>query len=374
MNCTNHKKMYISYFVEHGFNCEYCDNVAGSYPEKFFQSFLRQLQVKFKKQLTHLNFEWIGSYLYDFYLYDYNTIIETHGAQHYEERINSCWKSLEEEQENDRRKQELALNNNIEHYITLDCRKSEKDWIRKSIMNSILPELLHFKEDDVDWDKCDYEAVYKNILIEICNYWNEHKEEYVSTGTLSKIFDISPERVGAYLKKGAELKICDYDPKVAFHNSKIQPRINMDIVKKISQYWEEHYDEGITTKSLESVFNLNRDVIARYLKIGVENQWCNYDPQKELAKQARLNGISSGKIVNVYNRECTKYINTYDSASETSRELTKIYEVHFDSGKIASVCRRNRNHHRNFVFRYDTDDEFKYLIPTHETNQNNTTT
>jgi hypothetical protein len=30
-------------------------------------------------------------------------------------------------------------------------------------------------------------------------------------------------------------------------------------------------------------------------------------------------------------------------------------------GNISAVCKRDRNHHYGFVFRYDNDDEFKML-------------
>ena len=78
-----------------------------SYDEKFLSSILSQLKVDFATQLSKSTFNWCDKYRYDFYIPSLNMIIETHGIQHYEENKNWTM-SLEEEQENDKIKKELA--------------------------------------------------------------------------------------------------------------------------------------------------------------------------------------------------------------------------------------------------------------------------
>lgn len=62
-----------------GFGCTCGD--GKSYPNKFVFSFLKQLKVEF---VTECKFEWSNKKIYDFYLPEFNCIIEAHGMQHYE--------------------------------------------------------------------------------------------------------------------------------------------------------------------------------------------------------------------------------------------------------------------------------------------------
>ena len=115
-------------------------NVCGdgiSYPEKFIEKVLIQLNVKHERQYKT---NWSQNKRYDFYLPDYNAIIEVHGEQHY--RYTGRGRSLKEEQENDKFKEELALKNGIKHYIVIDCRKSDSQYIKSNLFNSELNELF----------------------------------------------------------------------------------------------------------------------------------------------------------------------------------------------------------------------------------------
>ena len=180
-----------------------------SYPEKFMYSVLSQLNIKFETQYSP---EWLNSkQKYDFYLSDYNTIIETHGEQHYKD--SNRGRTLQEEQENDRIKEELALNNGIKNYIVIDCRKSEINWIKEQILNSDLVKL--FDLSTVNWDKCN-EFALKNLVKEVCDYWHEHREingEDITTKDVSKIFGLNKSTIRNYFKKGKQLGWCNYNPK-----------------------------------------------------------------------------------------------------------------------------------------------------------------
>ena len=359
--CFNRKQMIINNFVKYGYNCVNCDNVGGSFPEKFFQKFLNQLHESFKKQITHTTFNWLKEYgfIYDFYLYDYNALIETHGIQHYEE-VTFTKRTLKEEQENDKLKEQLAKDNGIKNYIILDCRYSNMEWIKGSIMNSILPELLNFTEKDIDWHKCELEALKNNIMEDVCEYWNTHQNEYLSTTMVAEIFNINESTINKYLKAGTELGLCNYDPKEAFYKSKIQPRLKNEDIKKITDYWNEHYNDGITTTKMSEVFGISKNAIQRYLKKGTELGFCDYDGKKELKKSVSKNGKMSGKIVNVYDKN-TKYLHTFFSNNEAAIEMTKIYNKNFYTSGIGKVCRKENKQYKDFIFRYDDNDELKQI-------------
>lgn len=183
-----------------------------SYPERFIYSLLKHLNVDFKMQLSKTTFDWCGKYKYDFYIPKYNMIIETHGLQHYKEMSNKSKfkRTLQEEQENDRIKEQLAKDNDIEHYVVIDCRKSELEWIKNSILKSKLNEL--FDLCNIDWTGCEEDS-NKNIVKEICKAWNEFKEDMTVPSFANLFPEINPATVREYLKKGTKLGWTSYCPK-----------------------------------------------------------------------------------------------------------------------------------------------------------------
>lgn len=109
-------------------------------------------------------------------------------------------------------KKELAKENGIEHYVVIDCRYSELEWIKNSILNSKLVDMLNLSK--IDWLKCE-EFALKNIVREVCDYWN-NKEEWETTTTIAENNEWgirSVITVIKYLKKGTILGWCNYNPK-----------------------------------------------------------------------------------------------------------------------------------------------------------------
>lgn len=188
-------------YSRHSIGCTCGDSI--SYPEKFFISFLEQLGVNFIYQLSKTTFKWVGSYFYDFYLSDYNCIIETHGEQHYKD---TTWSSSSMTNNNDNNKMERALNNGILYYIQLDCSKSTKDFISNSILNSELFNILNLKDYDINWEKCS-EFACGSITKDICDFYVNNNYNIDIT---SKQFHLSRSAIGRYLKLGNDLGWCIY--------------------------------------------------------------------------------------------------------------------------------------------------------------------
>lgn len=130
-----------------GINCPNCSDKI-SYPEKLMSEVLLSLNVKFIKQYSRKNNEWCKSYRYDFFLEEYNTIIEMHGEQHYVEGIFNGY-DLNSIQENDRKKS-LALSNHVLNYIIIDSKISEINYIKTNIYKSKL--LKIFDLNLIDWE------------------------------------------------------------------------------------------------------------------------------------------------------------------------------------------------------------------------------
>ncbi|XZH34387.1 hypothetical protein ACSW8L_15865 (plasmid) [Clostridium perfringens] len=217
-DCEREKKMKIcDIYYNKSIGCA-CGN-GKSYPEKFVFNLLEQLDVDFE---TEYSPSYIKPKRYDFYLKNIDCIIETHGSQHYKENFKySDSRSLQEEQVNDKLKREIALQNGIKHYIELDCSESNLEYIKNSILNSELAEL--FNLSIIDWTSCG-EFANKNIVKEICDYWNNKREDE-TTSDVGDRFKIDISTINRYLKRGAKLGWCRYNGrkemiKNAFKNGK----------------------------------------------------------------------------------------------------------------------------------------------------------
>lgn len=188
--------------IRYNLSCPCCSDGV-SYPERFVSNMLRQLKIRYKHDgIT----SWSGLKRYDFYIEDLSLIIETHGEQHYDE--NKQWaNSLEELQLNDQCKMELAVSNGIKHYIVLDCRESDADFIRASILNSELVEL--FDLSMIDWKKCAADSCKSNVVM-ACDLWNSGIH---SAKEISEIMCLTRTTIINYLNKGTKYGICDYDGK-----------------------------------------------------------------------------------------------------------------------------------------------------------------
>lgn len=200
-HCGNKKKCRIdSIHKNHSIGCICSDKQ--SYPEKLMYSILKQLNIEFETQYSP---KWIEGKRYDFYIPKLNTIIETHGLQHYE--YTGLKRSLEEEKENDKIKNEIALNNGINNYIIIDCRKSELDWIKNNIFNSKLNSLLDL--NNIDWNVCEYFACNSNLIKEACNYKSENPN--MTTTQIGNIMGYDLKTIRRWLKRGNSLGWCVYD-------------------------------------------------------------------------------------------------------------------------------------------------------------------
>ena len=184
----------------HSIGCSCGDGI--SYPEKLIESVLIQVGIKYERQYKT---DWSQNRVYDFYLPYYNIIIEAHGEQHY--RYTGRGRSLKEEQENDKLKEELALKNGIKHYIVINCSKSELEYIKNNILDSELNELFDLS-NNINWVQCE-EYGLSNKVKEICDYYKNHPG--ISIGDLVKEFGMSRSAITKYLKQGAKINWCKYN-------------------------------------------------------------------------------------------------------------------------------------------------------------------
>jgi hypothetical protein len=302
-------------------HCEVCWD-GFSYGEKYTYSMLKQLGITQVKR--HKYFEWsknvyseieslCGSKEYDFHINidNQDCIIETNGLQHYEE-CSFSRRSLYEEQENDKLKEEIAIKNNIkrENYIVIDCRYSNSQYIKNSILNN---EKMKNKFDlsIINWDKCEQDSL-EPYLIKAVDYYNNgigHME-------IAKIMDIGFKTVKRYLKRAREYNLCNFK---TIYELKIENKL------KAIQLW----NEGIHNASeIARQLNLDSTVISDYL-IEAENE--GIIEYKKFVREASKKGIRNIE----YNKEFV----SINQASILSEELfgVKLYRKQIttscDTGK-----------------------------------------
>ena len=181
-----------------------------SFGEKFIADFLDQLGCKY---IYNKKTDWSENRRYDFRIPKMSLIIEVHGIQHFEQsflnydskkdsRKNA--RTLEEEVNNDCFKRNLAKCNGIEHYVELDCRYSELDYIRTSILNSELFYL--FDLSIIDWNRC-LKATFASNVVLCANLWNDGMK---SSQDIAETIGIDKTSAISYLKKAAKVGLCDY--------------------------------------------------------------------------------------------------------------------------------------------------------------------
>lgn len=196
-DCGQHKKLSPSTLLGNGLGCTCSD--GQTYPNKFVYSLLNQLKIEYIHEYSP---DWIKPKRYDIYIPSLSCIIENHGVQHYIE-CTFTQRTLEEEQANDAYKKDIAIQNGIQKYIVIDCRESEAEYIRESIIKSELSCLLSL--NNIDWDQCNSFAT-SNMIKEAAKLW----EDGLRTKEIAKQLHVAKGTICKYLKRAQKLKWCTY--------------------------------------------------------------------------------------------------------------------------------------------------------------------
>jgi hypothetical protein len=223
VNCGATWNIKVSDFVRRTHICSVCGD-GNSYANKFIYCVLQQLldgsDASFE---TEKVFDWsknvmcpvtntVGNKRYDFYVqHTDDIIIEAHGIQHYKDGQGAFNKvlTLTDQQDNDAYKRSLALFNGIKDvcYVEIDCRQSSLAYIKNSIMNSELPNLLNFSENDINWKLCEMAAL-KSLVVDVAELWNDGVCDIDIIANKLRVCSVT---VRSYLKKADSLGLCEFD-------------------------------------------------------------------------------------------------------------------------------------------------------------------
>ena len=203
-NCGKVMSKRPNDIYQYGFSCSHCGD-GMSFGEKFINELLHQLDVDF---VFNKAIQWSNNRRYDFIIGNNEIIIEVNGIQHYSRSFKFTGhreaRNLEEEKENDSYKKSLAINNGVKHYIELDCRNSDYEFVKQSVLESELSILYDLS--NIDWKKC-FEATGISNVKRCADLWNQG---ITSTREISNIISMDITSVISYLKRAKILGLCDF--------------------------------------------------------------------------------------------------------------------------------------------------------------------
>ena len=374
--CWYEKDRTVDELHRYGFACPRCGDGV-SYPNKFMLNVLSQLEVCVE---TEKCFEWSCGKKYDDYLEQYSLIIENHGEQHYKKSYGKIFRTFEEQITIDNLKRDMALENGIIHYVEIDCRKSDADWIKQSIMDSDLPHILSFTERDIDWTLCD-QMSRQSLVVKACDLWQRRHKGVVE---IAQELHVCRLTAISYLKQGASLRLCDYDPKAESQKILIKGR-TMECERKKCKPIAVYNTIGLIAVFAGAVqmSEASQDLFGVYISRSMITNVCN--GSCETVYGLRLKMISKEEYQEHYNmfggninlklfnpdikyssREKPVFvffngnlINIYYSRQEASINLTEIYHIPFTVRGITNVCLGNQKHHNGFIFKNATREEYE---------------
>jgi hypothetical protein len=186
-NCGKEHFLVINRVCKSGVVCDVCsDNI--SYPEKFMSNILNQLNIEYIRQYQP---DWAKPYFYDFYfqLDNKQYIIEMDGAFHYSKNFKT--RSLDEIQNIDHIKDNMALKNN-HTIIRVDCNyksiTNRCEYITKNICDSYLKNI--FNLSIVDFKSCNLYA-QSSLVKMVSDKWNNGLKNYEDLADIFKVSDVT---------------------------------------------------------------------------------------------------------------------------------------------------------------------------------------
>lgn len=203
-NCHSRlEQKIIKNVVSNGLFCPYCSDGI-SFGERVMREVLKQMNITF---IIHQEFKWSDHREYDFYLPDCAALIEIHGIQHnpdYSNSFDSCGgRTVEEEIENDRYKQQMAIEHNLE-YIWVDASFSDFSYIKNAIQGCLF---LYLKNPEtfnlIDWEQVRLNAT-QSLIVKSAELWNQG----YSPVEITTMLGYSSSTIYNWLAKGRKIGLC----------------------------------------------------------------------------------------------------------------------------------------------------------------------
>lgn len=307
----------------YGLKCSICSDGI-SYPEKFVANLLKQLNIEF---IHDSSYEWSNNKRYDFYIEDLSLIIETHGIQHYSDKVSFHVRndSVEKERANDIFKKDIALQSGVQNYIELDCRYSDFEYIKNSILDSEL--VNFFNLSLVDWDILAKDLL-KSMVMEVCGLYNSGIKNTIE---ISKLLGLDNSTVSDYLRRCNGAGLCKYEPN-PYHERAI---ICVD-TGKVYDALKYVVLDGFDASQVSACCNHRRNAC-----VAGGYNWCfldEYDPETYVMKKPK-NDNTPKRVL---------WIET----NKIYEKLTDVKEDGFAPSGVSQVCNGKLEHYRKQHFKF----------------------
>lgn len=197
-NCGTERKSIPNSMYRFGFICDSC-SISISLGERMFSNLLLQLGLNFERQFKFKDY----NKRFDFFIIELNCVVEIQGSQHF-----LGWggndEDLEYQIKNDEFKKKIANDNGV-NYISIDCSKSDLNFVKTNIERSC-KEIIN--TSIVDWEDIMYKSQF-NSTKEIWDMWDK-KDELETLQQFANRIGFSRHCVRKYLKIGNQLGLCNY--------------------------------------------------------------------------------------------------------------------------------------------------------------------
>ena len=342
-DCGTERELAICKATSRGFRCNICgDGIPIG--EKMIFSLLSLYTDDIEREKI---FDWAKDKKYDFYSKKLNIIIEVFGSQHYKEEFSRIKttkrkaKTLKEEQENDKIKRCLAIENGFSenNYIVIDSRVSELEYIKNNIINSNLCKYINL--ESCDWDYV-YQRSLTSKMMEACKIYNETHQ---TTSQIAKILGLSTSTICKYLKRCAESKLCDYDSYKECHGH-VENAINATKIKVICITTKEIFNSissasrkyNVSTSHISQCCSYKRKT-AGQLPDGTHLLWMYYDDYLD-KPQEKIDEMIHNSLCRICNKiVCLNTKEIFNSYVEA----TNFYG--FQNSQNISFCCNGKNHY-----------------------------
>jgi very-short-patch-repair endonuclease len=368
LNCGAIKKMKINQLIKYGFSCKNCSDGI-SYCEKFMQNVLSQLNIKNIFQLSRKHFEWVENYRYDFYIPSMNLIIEMDGGLGHGKDNNMSGQSGKESKAVDDYKDRLAREHGIE-VIRIGCNYGKFLHRFKYIKDNIISKLDEVLDlSKINWEQCDKNSLSSKV-IEVCELWNKYK----NTGKIKEVVNLNKTVIRDYLKRGTELNLCMYDPKLEMiKNGK---NSGNHLFKKIICL-----ENNMIFNSANECREKSKDIFGVELSEIVLKRYCNkkipyknlhflfLDDYKTITKE-EMSIFREKK--NDYLEKISKHVlcletgDIFKSVMDCERMSKYVLNTKIGSSSISLVCSGKQKSTKGFHFKFVSDltpeERIKYNI------------
>ena len=232
-DCGHEHIMIVKNLTKRHYNCPVCGSKL-SFGERLILAIFDSLKINYIYQVNHKIFKWVNNFKYDFYLPDYNIIIEINGVQHLTTPFkfkNS--RTVEKEQQNDLIKKELALANGISKVIYIDYSDRDILIYKDEICNKLKD---YINVNDINWQDSISKASTSRLL-EAINTWKKYKDNK-TTKEIAEMVNIHSGTLVKYLHMGNALGFCSYNSQEERikQNKKNAQKIKEIRTKKVNVY------------------------------------------------------------------------------------------------------------------------------------------